>query len=191
VLEENKYLYMARTSNPSLPIYSYTVTSYTYIVSPSANGIITFNLALSAETASTISASFSGDTTFTMPTLSGVLITTDVNTVSTNPNSLTSTNIVYNWGSNSGGTRYNGYVAAGTITGPTSSFTATIRFNAVNMLTNTVFYLSGNKSSVAITSDSSTDNPLYTCDIITNDADQTNTNFRTVGEHVRRWNLNG
>jgi hypothetical protein len=179
---------MARTLNATLPISAYSVSSYLPSgLSGNNSNPITFTISLSVETASTLATYLSGNSLVATPSLSGTLTPTALSTLSAA--ALTAVN--YFWGTSIGNTAFYATVASSSIIPSLSSWTATLTFPSLNMLT-TVFNLSGNASSLVILSTSTTDNPLYDRSgwVVTN-ANETNSTFRTVSEHCRRWNYFG
>lgn len=177
---------MPRTNSPSLSVYGYTVTSY---VNTGGTGNITFNLALSAETSSNLVNYLSGNATVATPLLSGTLAPTALSTLSA-----TSTGIFLRWPTIYGNSDFYGYVASSTVQPGVSATTFVIDFNAAEF-TNTIFYLSGNKASVIVdypgAPQSTIDNPFYDIKASITSPYMTTNTFRTVGEHLRRWNVNG
>ena len=179
---------MARTLNATLPISAYSVSYYGPAgLSGNNAGNITFTVSLSVESASTLATYLSGNPLVATPTLSGTLTTTALSTIS----AATLTVPNYFWGSTNGNTSFFATINASSLVPSASTFTATLTFASLNMLS-TVFNLSGNATSLVLLPTSTTDNPLYDRYgwVITN-PNETNNTFRTVLEHCRRWNYFG
>ena len=173
---------MARSNNTSLPISAYSVTSFT---NTGGTGNITFNISLSVESSTNLIGYLSGNPSVATPTLSATLAPTALSTLSA------VNNIVYNWGSILGGSSFYPYILTSSVIPATSSFSLGLDFNSLDFLTNTNFYLSGITTSLILSAASTTDNPLFDRGFIVNSPNESNNTFRTVAEHLRRWNLNG
>lgn len=174
---------MSRTYNVNVPVTAY---SQVYSMATSPGKSVTVTYTLSAETMLATPPLSGNDSVCQFKLSAGFNSSSDITLLSAIP-----TGIKLYYPSIFGDQSSHGYITTSTNSNVTNSFTCTIKFNDLNFF-NTSISLSGNSTtSVIVTASSTIDNPMYTIDGATTDSDKVNSKFKTVGNHVRGWSLNG
>ena len=174
---------MSRTYNVNVPVTAY---SQVYSMATSPGKSVTVTYTLSAETMLATPPLSGNDSVCQFKLSAGFNSSSDITLLSAIP-----TGIKLYYPSIFGDQSSHGYITTSTNSNATNSFTCTIKFNDLNF-SNTSISLSGNSTtSVIVTASSTIDNPMYTIDGATTDSDKVNSKFKTVGNHVRGWSLNG
>lgn len=184
---------MAQTYNPTISLLSYALTGgYSYAAGPVISG--TMNLSAESMLASPPLSGTTGFSTCIFAYRYG--LTTGNITLTSAP-----LDLKLSYPSNTGPQDIYGYLTTSTITTATSNYQVTVQFQDPNFF-GTVLVLSGSRTTaLVLTASSQIDNPIYTTLNTVSATYQANTNqsaltsnnlsFKTVGGHVRTWNLNG